>query len=76
MGWPFGPVRREVRILQPQLQSYMAKKLNKQDALDYHAKGRPGKIEVIPTKDTKTQWDLSLAYSPAWRSPAKRSPET
>ncbi len=71
MGWPFGPVRREVRILQPQLQSYMAKKLNKQDALDYHAKGRPGKIEVIPTKDTKTQWDLSLAYSPGVAEPCK-----
>ncbi|MDP4286133.1 MAG: NADP-dependent malic enzyme [Bacteroidota bacterium] len=35
-----------------------------QEALDYHAKGRPGKIEVIPTKATKTQRDLSLAYSP------------
>ncbi|WP_298714260.1 NADP-dependent malic enzyme [Chitinophaga sp.] len=49
----------------------MAKKLNKQDALDYHAKGRPGKIEVIPTKDTKTQWDLSLAYSPGVAEPCK-----
>ncbi|SKA22179.1 allosteric NADP-dependent malic enzyme [Chitinophaga eiseniae] len=49
----------------------MARKLNKQDALDYHAKGRPGKIEVIPTKDTKTQWDLSLAYSPGVAEPCK-----
>ncbi|WP_109694705.1 NADP-dependent malic enzyme [Chitinophaga deserti] len=49
----------------------MAKKLNKQDALDYHEKGRPGKIEVIPTKDTKTQWDLSLAYSPGVAEPCK-----
>jgi malate dehydrogenase (oxaloacetate-decarboxylating)(NADP+) len=49
----------------------MAKKLNKQDALDYHAMGRPGKIEVIPTKDTKTQWDLSLAYSPGVAEPCK-----
>ncbi|SEW00412.1 NADP-dependent malic enzyme [Chitinophaga arvensicola] len=49
----------------------MAKKLNKQDALDYHAKGRPGKIEVIPTKDTKSQWDLSLAYSPGVAEPCK-----
>lgn len=71
MGRHFKPVRREVRILQPQLQSYMAKKLNKQDALDYHEKGRPGKIEVIPTKDTKTQWDLSLAYSPGVAEPCK-----
>ncbi len=35
-----------------------------QQALEYHAKGRPGKIEVIPTKEAKTQRDLSLAYSP------------
>jgi malate dehydrogenase (oxaloacetate-decarboxylating)(NADP+) len=35
-----------------------------QQALEYHSKGRPGKIEVIPTKDAKTQRDLSLAYSP------------
>lgn len=49
----------------------MARKLNKQDALDYHALGRPGKIEVIPTKNTKTQWDLSLAYSPGVAEPCK-----
>ncbi|WP_143310737.1 NADP-dependent malic enzyme [Chitinophaga vietnamensis] len=49
----------------------MARKLNKQDALDYHAMGRPGKIEVIPTKNTKTQWDLSLAYSPGVAEPCK-----
>ncbi|MFS8081834.1 MAG: NADP-dependent malic enzyme [Ginsengibacter sp.] len=42
----------------------MQKTLRKQEALDYHSKGRPGKIEVIPTKATKTQRDLSLAYSP------------
>ncbi|SFW81012.1 NADP-dependent malic enzyme [Chitinophaga sancti] len=49
----------------------MARKQNKQDALDYHALGRPGKIEVIPTKNTKTQWDLSLAYSPGVAEPCK-----
>lgn len=42
----------------------MKKELRKQEALDYHSNGRPGKIEVIPTKATKTQRDLSLAYSP------------
>ena len=42
----------------------MQKNLRNQEALDYHSKGRPGKIEVIPTKATKTQRDLSLAYSP------------
>ena len=42
----------------------MSKELSKEQALEYHAKGRPGKIEVIPTKESKTQRDLSLAYSP------------
>ncbi|RYF89104.1 MAG: NADP-dependent malic enzyme, partial [Chitinophagaceae bacterium] len=42
----------------------MAKELRKQQALEYHSKGRPGKIEVVPTKEAKTQRDLSLAYSP------------
>ena len=42
----------------------MQKSIRKEEALDYHSKGRPGKIEVIPTKATKTQRDLSLAYSP------------
>lgn len=40
------------------------KNLRKEQALEYHAKGRPGKIEVVPTKESKTQHDLSLAYSP------------
>jgi len=39
--------------------------------LEYHAKGRPGKIEVIPTKEAKTQRDLSLAYSPGVAEPCK-----
>ena len=38
--------------------------ITKQDALDYHNSGRPGKIEVTPTKALSTQRDLSLAYSP------------
>lgn len=44
----------------------MDKKLERlrQQALEYHSNGRPGKIEVIPTKEAKTQKDLSLAYSP------------
>jgi malate dehydrogenase (oxaloacetate-decarboxylating)(NADP+) len=46
-----------------------AKDLRKQEALDYHAKGRPGKIEVVPTKEAKTQRDLSLAYSPGVAEP-------
>jgi malate dehydrogenase (oxaloacetate-decarboxylating)(NADP+) len=38
--------------------------ITRQDALDYHRSGRPGKIEVVPTKPVTTQRELSLAYSP------------
>ncbi|MDB5145072.1 MAG: NADP-dependent malic enzyme [Mucilaginibacter sp.] len=41
----------------------------KQDALDYHANGRPGKIQVVPTKPTNSQRDLTLAYSPGVAEP-------
>lgn len=49
----------------------MAHLIRKEDALEYHEKGRPGKIEVIPTKETKTQRDLALAYSPGVAEPCK-----
>ncbi len=49
----------------------MATKLQRQQALEYHANGRPGKIEVVPTKEAKTQRDLSLAYSPGVAEPCK-----
>jgi malate dehydrogenase (oxaloacetate-decarboxylating)(NADP+) len=45
--------------------------LRREQALEYHASGRPGKIEVIPTKEAKTQRDLSLAYSPGVAEPCK-----
>ena len=45
--------------------------VRKQDALDYHAQGRPGKIEVVPTKPSATQRDLSLAYSPGVAEPCR-----
>ncbi len=44
-------------------------KISKADALNYHQKGRPGKIEVIPTKPHNTQYDLSLAYTPGVAQP-------
>lgn len=49
----------------------MQKDLRKQEALRYHSKGKPGKIEVVPTKEAKTQRDLSLAYSPGVAEPCK-----
>ena len=42
----------------------MSNRRRKQESLDYHKSGRPGKIEVIPTKKHSSQRDLSLAYSP------------
>ena len=53
-------------------------KITKQEALDYHSAGRPGKIEVIPTKPYSTQRDLSMAYSPGVADPCleiEKNPE-
>ena len=38
--------------------------ISKQDAMNYHAEGRPGKLKIVATKPMETQFDLSLAYSP------------
>ena len=46
-------------------------KITKEDALLYHESGRPGKIEVMPTKPYRTQTDLSLAYSPGVAFPCQ-----
>ncbi|QKJ29005.1 hypothetical protein HQ865_04295 [Mucilaginibacter mali] len=47
----------------------MQQKITREQALEYHAQGRPGKIQVVPTKQTKTQRDLSMAYSPGVAEP-------
>lgn len=49
----------------------MSKETRRSEALAYHSKGKPGKIEVVPTKEAKTQRDLSLAYSPGVAEPCK-----
>ena len=43
----------------------------RRDALEYHMQGRPGKIEVVPTKSVATARDLSLAYSPGVAEPCR-----
>jgi len=43
--------------------------IRKEDALDYHRLGRKGKIEVVPSKPCRTQWDLCLAYTPGVAEP-------
>ena len=53
----------------------MSKINRKQDALDYHSQGRPGKIEVIPTKPYSSQRDLTLAYSPGVAEPCLKIAE-
>jgi malate dehydrogenase (oxaloacetate-decarboxylating)(NADP+) len=53
-------------------------KFRREDALDYHSQGRPGKIEVVPTKPYSTQRDLTLAYSPGVAEPCleiEKNPE-
>src|SRR5579885_2955456 len=52
--------------------------IRKQDALEYHRRDRKGKIEITPTKPCRTQWDLSLAYTPGVAEPCleiRRDPE-
>ena len=56
----------------------MAKTRKELDALEYHSQGKPGKIEVVPTKPYSTQRDLSLAYSPGVATPCleiEKNPE-
>jgi len=53
----------------------MSKLNKKQEALDYHSQGRPGKIEVLPTKPTNSQRDLTLAYSPGVAEPCLKIAE-
>jgi malate dehydrogenase (oxaloacetate-decarboxylating)(NADP+) len=53
----------------------MSKTNKKQDALDYHSQGRPGKIQVVPTKPTNSQRDLTLAYSPGVAEPCLKIAE-
>ncbi|MES2810678.1 MAG: NADP-dependent malic enzyme [Bacteroidota bacterium] len=53
----------------------MDKANRKQDALNYHSSGRPGKIQVVPTKPTNSQRDLTMAYSPGVAEPCLRIAE-
>ena len=47
---------------------------DRDEALQYHSKGRPGKIKVVPTKETVTAHDLSLAYTPGVAEPVREIP--
>lgn len=49
----------------------MSIKIRREDALNYHTQGQPGKIEVVPTKMLSSQMDLALAYSPGVAEPCK-----
>ncbi len=55
------------------------RKILREEALEYHRRGRKGKVEVVPSKPCRTQEDLSLAYSPGVAEPCleiARDPET
>lgn len=66
-------MRKDSRIIISYIDSSrateMQKKTRKKDILDYHSQGRPGKVEVIPTKPSNSQRDLSIAYSPGVAEP-------
>lgn len=51
------------------------RKISAEEILDYHAQGRPGKLEVVPSKPTGSQRDLSIAYSPGVAVPCQRIAE-
>ncbi len=53
----------------PPLSAIPKKKIRREDALEYHSRGRPGKIEVVATKPCATARDLALAYSPGVAEP-------
>jgi malate dehydrogenase (oxaloacetate-decarboxylating)(NADP+) len=55
--------------------SKSATSVTDQEALDFHSRGRPGKLEVVATKPMATQRDLSLAYSPGVAVPVQRIAE-
>jgi malate dehydrogenase (oxaloacetate-decarboxylating)(NADP+) len=61
--------------LYPPKKYFMSKTNRKQDALDYHSQGRPGKIQVVPTKPYSSQRDLTLAYSPGVAEPCLKIAE-
>jgi malate dehydrogenase (oxaloacetate-decarboxylating)(NADP+) len=55
------------------------RRITREEALEYHSRGRKGKVEVVPSKPCRTQEDLSLAYSPGVAEPCleiARDPET
>lgn len=53
----------------------MGIKIRKEDALNFHTQGQPGKIEVVPTKPLSSQMELALAYSPGVAEPCKEIAE-
>ncbi|MBK5098780.1 MAG: hypothetical protein JJE01_13425, partial [Gemmatimonadetes bacterium] len=65
------PHREGLQNADQQTEQRTVAKIRKEVALQYHAEGRPGKVEVIPTKPCATQRDLSLAYTPGVAEPCR-----
>ena len=71
-------INAEALLTQNANGGYLSQLMKRQDALDYHSQGRPGKIAVVPTKPLANQRDLGLAYSPGVAEPCleiKNNPE-
>ena len=71
-------INAEALLTQNAHGGYLSQLMKRQDALDYHSQGRPGKIAVVPTKPLANQRDLGLAYSPGVAEPCleiKNNPE-
>lgn len=57
--------------MEAKVQQFRSIKIRREDALNYHTQGQPGKIEVVPTKLLNSQIDLALAYSPGVAEPCR-----
>ena len=69
---PTGKTLFDLTNVKNSMHNNMTNQNRQREALHYHEEGRPGKIEVLPTKATATQHDLSLAYSPGVAEPCKK----
>jgi malate dehydrogenase (oxaloacetate-decarboxylating)(NADP+) len=65
------PLQKNEVIVEGKVQQFRSIKIRKEDALSYHTQGKPGKIEVVPSKPLSSQIDLALAYSPGVAEPCK-----
>src|SRR3990172_11483574 len=74
LSWAPSPCRSGINRcehIQPMVTKFERARVTAQEALQFHAQGKPGKFEITPTKPLVTQRDLSLAYSPGVAIPVQ-----